>query len=259
MRISSLPMLGACPGWWLLKRREPGRSGVAADTGSAAGAVLALYHAGRASREALACALAPAAVAEKYRRADVARATRLCAAYMADPRNPADAVVPGSCEAAVALDLADAAGAPLRLEGHVDQVRANRARQRYEVWDVKSGVGHEGAALLGAHALQLAGYAAALAASWRMRGPGCWPVVPGGIVWLAAYERPPATPVLWEAAWGLAEAEALLDVVRHEAAELRAGRVRVRPGPHCAWCPAGSPAACIGRFRVNPPRPEEVT
>lgn len=236
MRISSLPSLASCPGWWLLRQREPERTvGMAADTGSAAGRAVQLYHAGHPPREAV--ALAEQEAPQKFPRADLKRARRLAEAYVADPANPPD--VATDMEREVSCTLEDADGAPFRLVGHVDQVRAGK------VWDLKAGVFHGGSQLLQAHAMQLAGYS--IAGGYE----------PGGILWLAAYEQP-GTVVGWHCPWGRAEAEQLLDTVRADAADLRAGRVLVRPGPHCDWCPAKNPGACLARFRDEPPRREEI-
>lgn len=241
MRISSLPSLGRCPGLWLLRQREPGVPGAAADTGSAVGRAIRLYHEGYAIREACELALGEHGVAA-YPRADAARARRLALAYAADPENPPGAAT--RCEAEVAVELTDADGAPLRMVGHVDQARGDA------VWDVKSGAG-TGPEMLGDYALQLAGYVVAAHATWGAARPG-------GIIRLAAYESG-GSPARWEAPWGLPEARALLEVVRREAAALRSGRCVVRPGPHCAWCPAGNPGVCLERLRREPPRAEEVS
>lgn len=236
MRISSLPSLGACPGWWLLSAREPRRVGPAADTGSAAGRAIALYHGGHPPREACALAFADAYVAEHYPRVDLRRARRLAEAYAADPANPPSAAT--DCEREVFAEVGDTAGAPLEIRGHVDHVRAGR------VWDLKAGMHYGGEAMLGVHALQLAGYA--VAGGWE----------PGGIIRLAAYES--GGPVFWPAPWDRVAARALLETVRADVGDLRAGVVKIRPGAHCAWCPAGNPGACLARFRAEPPRAEEA-
>lgn len=239
MRISSLPSLAACPGWWLLRKREDAGDGdrrpkPAADTGSAAGRAIQLYHEGHPRREAI--ALAEQEAPARFPAADLARMRRLADAYMRDPNNPPE--IATDLEREVVLDLADADGAPLRLVGHVDQVRNGK------VYDIKAGQAHDGRAMLSVHALQLAAYA--VAGGWE----------PGGILRLAGYEDGGA--IRFECPWDAATARALLEVTRRDVADLRAGRVLVRPGNFCSWCPASNVGACLARFRAEPPRREEV-
>ena len=246
MRISSLPSLASCPGWWLLRRREPdGPVGPAADTGSAAGKAIELYHAGHTPREAIALALSDSARA-KYPKVDVARARRLAEGYMRDPANPQTCAI--DMEREVVLDTVDARKRPLQLVGHIDQVREGDSDGVKRVWDCKAGVSSEGSKLLGAHAMQLAGYS--VAGGYE----------PGGIIWLASYDGAgpyAGQPTHWQAPFSRADADRLLDTVRLDTAHLRDGLVCVRPGPHCAWCPS-SPGVCVQRFREEPPRAEEI-
>lgn len=234
MRISSLPALAQCPGWWLLRRREDasggeGRSKPAADTGSAAGRMIELYHLGFPSREA--CALAEQEAPERFPAANLGRARWLATAYAADPANPPE--VATDMEKEVRMDLDG-----VELVGHVDQVRAGA------VWDVKAGKALDGLGMLGSHAMQIAAYA--VAGGWE----------PGGIIRLASYED--GGPVRFQFAWNASDALRMLDTVRGDVAALRAGRALIRPGLHCAWCPAGNPSACLSRLRNEPPRAEEI-
>ncbi len=239
MRMSSLNNLVSCPGLWVLRATEARDvGGPAAQTGSAVGRAIELYHGGHDVEDAVSQVLETEA--SQWPRCDEAKVLKWSTDYAADPRNPRGAVVEGSCEQEVVLDLEpapeDPTGSKIRLVGHLDQLRRDPSGL-LRVWDVKSG-GRSGRDMIFLYAWQLAAYAAGVT---QTLGEPCWP---GGIIRLRGYDARAATcpadaPVTWETPWDSAKVALMLATVRQHVAWLRLGLVHLHPGSHCAYCPAG--------------------
>ena len=244
-RISALPMTGTCPGFSVLRAAEDGRGSRAANTGSAVGRIIELWHRGHETDAALEEAMQGAAreAGEKWPDADLDEANSLARSYAADPRNRG-VVVADLCEREVRLVLPpapeDPTGLPVELVGHVDQIR--RVGGVLRVWDVKAGK-PGGIEMLYSYAWQIAAYALAATATLGET------VLPGGIIRLRGYgprTSPEAAAVHFEAPWSHAQCNVMLATAVQEIAWLRAGLVHLRPGLHCMWCPGGGPHVCAG-------------
>lgn len=250
-RCSSLSSLTRCPGFWTLAQVDDGEHGSAANTGSAVGRGVELWHAGYTLGDAVARVQAEAS--EKFPFADMDATTRMIRNYTRDERNGQTAA--GHCELEVRLvlepDPSDPTGEPIHLVGHVDQIRRG-PDGRLRVWDLKCGR-PSGLELLYSYAWQLAAYSLAASATLGET------VYPGGIIRGRAYDYveggkskgaqdPSVVHAFYEAPWSPDECRVLLGSVRYHVARLREGLVLLHPGPHCQWCPGVNPAACQSRF-----------
>lgn len=265
LSVSSLTSLGKCPGFHVFsdtrfELHDPYGS-EAAQTGTAVGRMIELYHRGMAFRDALEQAHAEKEAAAGSDRggatdrrafplANMANAERWFHGYCDDPRNPQDIVIADLQERHVRATIPpapeDPTGAPVVLAGHPDQVRRDSVSGVMSVWDVKSGT-PAGICMLYEHAWQLSGYAVALTATLNE------PVHPGGIIRVRGYgkrtaKEPGSEDVFWHAPWTLEQARGMMDVVAQHVAWLRGGLIHLHPGNHCQWCPAGSPANCERRL-----------
>ena len=246
LRISALSSLVRCPGF-LVSRTADDHGGAAAQNGSAVGRVIQLAHEGWVFDEAIRQTTTEAATQWPLANMDVV--TQWAASYCSDPRNGAGSeygeVMPKSCELEVRLMLPsdddDPTRQPLHFKGHVDQIRRDRSGQ-LRIWDVKSGRG-SGEELLAEYAWQLAVYAAAATATLKQL------VLPGGIIRLRAYDRggPHAPGVFWEAPWTPEDVATMIATIAHEIGVIRSGKIPLRPGLHCAWCPASPFWSCHQR------------
>ncbi|HYE93937.1 MAG TPA: PD-(D/E)XK nuclease family protein [Terriglobales bacterium] len=257
-RISSLPGIGQCPGFALLRTAEDGSS-AAADNGSAAGRIIELWH--RAGEHATAfeeaAQTAMREASEKFPRADMDQARTWALQYANDPRNKG-VVVADLCEREVRLSLPcapeDPTGQPIELVGHVDQIR--RVRGQLRVWDTKSGK-PGGLELLYSATLQIAAYALASTATLGE------PVLPGGVIRLRAWDTKRAQTeqanAFFEAPWTLDECRGLLDSSAFDIGLLRQGIIPLRPGTHCQWCPGGAPNLCGARIDRIAEMPRSLT
>ena len=248
-RISSLNALLKCPAQMVLQALDRSESGPAADTGSAAGRLIQLYHEGYLTADAIERARQECPT--EFPKADLNRAEELFLRYTADERNPRGIVYPGSCELEVRLvlepDSSDPTGAPIHLVGHVDQIRTS-PDGILRVWDTKAGKLDDGLAMTRVYAWQLAAYA--LAATETLKRP----VLPGGIIRLAGYETrssagdPTVAPTHFYTPWTLDECRTMLASAAALIAMLRRGDVLMLPGAHCRWCPGEAPNLCPDRL-----------
>lgn len=244
LRISSLSSTVRCPGF-LVSRLVEDNAGKAAQNGSAVGRVCQLWHEGWVLEEAIRKAQQEG---DEWPQADWDTVRLWAAAYCADPRNgPSSeygAVVRGSCERVVTLclppDPEDPTRQPVYFRGHVDQIR-ERNGQLY-VWDIKSGRG-SGEELLAEYAWQLAAYSLACTQTMGRL------VLPGGIIRLRAYDRhgSSAPGVFWETPWTPEDVASMLSSALHEIGVIRSGKIPLRPGLHCAWCPSSPFWSCHQR------------
>ncbi len=253
-RISGLPSLGKCPGFSLLGRG--GASSKAADTGTAVGRIVELFHRFNddTSKADFVVRQARTESAIHFPLADMDEAVTTGLMYMQDPRNWGE-VVGELCEKTVTVELPpapeDETGEPVKLVGHVDQIR-EVGGQLY-VWDTKNGAA-QGDEMVFNYALQLAGYA--VAATHTLGRD----VLPGGIIRTKGYRpkrrmrdpdtndlrdrRPGEHRVFFPAQWSLSQCRSMLGTVVQHVALIRNGVVLTQPGKHCDWCPADGPHTC---------------
>ena len=262
--MSALTKLAACPGAMALSWKQDndgmsGESGKAADTGTAVGLAIELYHRGE-ELGAIADRLPQlskggALDRQPFPRADVAEALRVLGRYSTDPRNPRAAVRGDSLERAVELRLQphplDPTKEPVMLLGHLDQVREG-ADGVLEVWDLKHSR-YSGPDLVRSYAWQQAAYTVATAQSYGR--PTRW----GGILRTKGYltrERrtPGEEPAFFHSGYTWEDCLAALDQVRLLVALARSGRVPLQPGDVCSWCPAFSFRQCRRELAPTPSR-----
>jgi hypothetical protein len=164
IRISSLPMLLACPRRGMLDAMllRPDSGSAPADTGTLTGAMIEYWHrlgdVNAAVRAAIADGNTPLA--------DEGKARSYFEGYCADPRNAALENVPADDEfgavvnAALEIEVEFERGSVFFC-GHLDQVRA--LGSRLYVWDVKCTNRLKGPAACNHYTAQLAGYTIGLA------------------------------------------------------------------------------------------------
>lgn len=238
LRISALTGLQCCPGFTLLSDRkiaEDDRSSAAAETGTAVGRLIELWHLGEKFREAL-----DQAEGEKgadFPSADMEAAEFWFHSYVDDDRNQVNSVLAESLEAKVEYELPpapeDPTGKPIYLVGHLDQVRVLHGR--HSVWDVKSGRA-QGKQMLFDYAWQQAGYVLASRQRWPELD-----VQPGGIIRLRGYTKtkaPSDCNVFYQDPRTVKDCEEQLNNVSLHVALIRQGIIVTAPGKHCCWCPA---------------------
>lgn len=236
----------------------------AADTGTAAGRLIELFHRNLADEVINGASLQAARIVATtqaihehphgFPLADMADAGKIAARYTEDPRayDPGSeygVVLPELCEAEVTYTLdpdeADPTGEPIKLVGHLDQVRRDpNGVLRY--WDIKATKRYDGKSAAYAYAWQLAAYA--LAASETLGEP----VHVGGIILVRQYlgkiksKRPAAEcGGVWVVApWTHDQCRGMLRQVAYQIGRIRAGVIAETPGPTCSFCPGGGPAYC---------------
>lgn len=252
-RVSALNSLTKCPGLVCARTVSPGSSGKAADTGTAVGRLIQLWHEGVMFEDA--ARKAGGEMAQDFPLADWDAARTVALFYAQDPRNRPDVVVPGSCELEVMVrlepDEEDPTGEPIELSGHVDQIRwafpdhPERERLGMAVWDVKNGAAY-GDEMIHDYAFQIAAYAVGCTAHYG------GPVMPGGIIRTQGYVpkrgsvEPAEANVFFATPWAMSDAHAILDQVRYLIGQIRAGAILRQPGKHCRWCPSSFPACVTG-------------
>lgn len=237
LRASSLTTLGRCPRLHELQRVSS-ESGAAADTGSAVGRAIQLWHEGYTLGDAL--ATIERECSAKFPRAKLDEATERAKLYMGDDRNPPPSAF--HCELEVNLVLPrwpdDDSGHDVHIRGHLDQIRRGEDG-RLRVWDVKDG-SPGGVDMIHGYAWQLAAYAVGATAALGE------PVLPGGIIRTRGYKvgsDPSVASVFFATPWSLATCSAMLENVAFHVYLIRTGQVLRQPGSHCSWCSL-SPATC---------------
>lgn len=247
IRMSSLPMLVTCPMRAVLLDEGllNDESGAAADTGSLLHSYVSTWH-GNGKKGDAAERAVDATAAKTFPLADAARAKAWFAAYQADPRNRNAVMLAVEQPVSLVLPCAehDPTGEPVHLSGVLDQIREDDDGSR--VWDLKTGRSG-GVAMLDNYAFQLAGYTLA-AAVWL----GVDDMRPPGIIRLQGYDvkgtDPSSSPhgIFFRSVLTWKRCKMLLDEVVNIVADIRAGRVDVRPGFHCAnVCPAKGLQTCL--------------
>lgn len=247
LRVSELPSLGRCPGF-MLAQIVKNRNSKAADTGSFVGKIIQLFHEMGEDPIAWEAARRQAVIeaAVEWPQADIEDGTRNAFMYCMDSRNRG-VVQKGSCEMVVRVHLdpapEDPTQKPIILEGHVDQLRRDKAG-RLSVWDTKNSE-LTGRDLMYGYAWQVSAYAlGATAALGR-------PVQPGGIIKTTGYpkklapeEAHLAPGVFFSMPWTLDHCRSMMQTVAQHMAMLRSGLILTHPGSHCVWCPGEGPHLC---------------
>ncbi len=246
IRCSALPLLASCPlrAVLLYLGECADESGKAADTGSAVHAAIYNWH--RNGQDHAAALAAMEAGAADYPLADFHDAKLSFTPYTRDPRNILAKIV--AQETSVVFSLApaphDPTGKSIWVKGRLDQIR-----DRDGFWyldDVKTGKKYDGFVMMAMYAMQIAAYAIGASKLYNR------PVMPGAIIRTYGYrtrgaDRPESEPhnIFFNYAWGLNEADRLLDTVRNRVADIRAGRLYAVPGDYCSYCPAGGLDSCL--------------
>lgn len=265
LRMSNLNNLLKCCGFAVLSSEADRSSNQAADNGTALGLAVELYHAGTDDFDAVMQQVRDAAEKgwegrDPFSLANLETVASWFRKYYDDPRNPVDAVILDSLELEVKIDVAphatDPTQQPIRLVGHIDQIR-RAADGVLEVWDVKTGVA-EGEEMVAEFGWQQGAYA--LGAAIHYGEPVRW----GGIIRIRGYDtrrrdpvtkklvtRTPGTePVFFPSYWSQHDCEAAMKQVALHVANIRRGDVPLTPGKHCDWCPASSFRVCRMEFDV---------
>ncbi len=228
-RISQLPTLRRCPGLALIQMTYP-NSSKAADTGSAAHKLIEYHHKGYSVPDSIAATTLLSYT--DFPQADLTQAAKWAGKYLEDPRNRGGTVIADYLEIEVSATLGGDT-----LTGHVDQIR--REHGQLYVWDVKTGR-EEGSDMVRTYALQIAAYAVAATETLGE------PVLPGGIIHLRDYTKRSPGGVFYHAGWSLDGCRRILERgASNVIARINSGDVRISPGPHCGYCPAGGPPNCI--------------
>lgn len=245
--------MAKCPGFWLLDDREG--SSPAADTGTAVGRAIELYHSSKASVEEILEKVEQEAP-DAERPFDQARwdeVRKRFPAYAQDPRNPRDAVPSWSLELPVSLVLDDLNGEPIYFSGHLDQVRWKG--DVLEVWDVKDGK-PGGVEMVRSYSWQQSFYALALV-NWladdeNLKKLDREPirVAWGGIIRTRGYfsrkKYPPGEErVFFRSGFNNDDLSTVADMVRRMVTRLRDLQVDLRPGDSCNWCPGEDITSCV--------------
>lgn len=251
-RVSALNSLKKCPGLVCARTVAPGESGKAADTGTAVGRMIQLWHEGKQFEDLQ--RQAHEEMPTDFPLADWEGARERALFYCADPRNRPDVVVPGSCELTVECrldpDEDDPTGEPIILSGHVDQIRwafpdhPGREFLGMRVWDVKDGRA-SGEDMVHDYAYQLAAYSVACTSYFEED------VTPGGIIRTKGYTPrggvdPAEARAFFHTPWSLDACHAILGQVRYMIGQIRAGAVARQPGSWCRWCPLSFPDCVAG-------------
>jgi hypothetical protein len=210
--------------------------GPAADTGSAAHAAVAAMHRGASVADALSVM---GGRLPDYPQADLNDAAALFLAYATDPRNSSARVV--LVEHPITFQISpaeeDKTQAPISVVGTLDQVREEDGKLR--IWDFKTSK-LDPIALLNNHALQVAAYC--VGASIALQRP----VDPGGLILPRRYGK---GATHWMYPWTLADAEHLVEGIRHAVAAVRNGHVWHTPGEGCTWCWMRTPDTCLPKLQ----------
>jgi hypothetical protein len=260
LRISALSTLGKCAGAAALNTATERESGAAADTGTAVGRMVELWHKQGETPTALDAAVRQTeAEIASHPKANLQDAAAWASGYAADSRN-AGVVDAKSLEAEVRLQLG-----PFELVGHLDQIRNVNGAE--SVWDVKSGQGARlsacscgaldktavgGREMTRAYAWQVSAYALAASETFKRT------ILPGGVIRIRAYgwnsrcrwdkADMSTAPAFHYMPWDLDACREQMDSVLHLLELLQSGRVLCTPGAHCLWCPGEAPNLCGDRI-----------
>lgn len=241
--MSALPTLIGCPTRVVLQSLEliSDSSGAAADTGSALHHMAASFHVGKHKK---AKALARAAKAKEFPLADIEQAEKWYDSYSADSRNAEAEILGVEQSVTVALEPAshDSTGELIYLTGRCDQIRRDR-NIGVRVVDIKTGRS-AGVAAIEQAAYQLAGYTVGVAKLLGLKV-----MAPPAILRVRGYDGAQdasTAPVYFQSFLSWERCLMLIDEIRNTIADVRNGRVDVRPGFACSTiCPARGLQNCL--------------
>lgn len=242
---SGLQVLVSCP-WRSVMRflSDAGdeEGGEAADTGSAVHRAVEAFHKER--RAVADCIEVMRADVHIYPKADLMDAAQLFLMYATDPRNIDAEVV--LCEEPISFRISpapeDPTGAPIEVEGTVDQVRRH-VDNRFKVWDIKTSKKDPTMVRINS---TMQGAAYCIGASIKLGET----VHPGGIIMPRLYKGQPEAPVFRDFLFRFEDIEQILRSVRHVVARIRSGDVwHVPTSANCEWCHAKTPDICLPRMK----------
>lgn len=254
LRASSLNALASCVGFTLLRDPKTGiyedDGSPAAHNGTAVGRGIELYHHGADLAEIMSKVRTESLEGspnsgDPFPDVDWATVKYWLLRYMADPRNPRDAVVAHTQEQKMQLRLeaadSDPTGKPIFIQGSPDQIRECPHTGEWSLWDVKSGK-PQGFAMLNEYAWQLCAYTLAACQKYDRE------VMLGGIVRVRGYDAKREDPELCDVFYHMNYTPELcrriLDSVPEIVAQVRSGIVLTTPCVSCLWCPGGGIANC---------------
>jgi len=231
LRPSSLGKLVQCPMQVFLQSAESDESGEGANVGTAVHKGVEAWHHTLSSDAALE---AMRAALKTFRTpvsaAGVVKAERWTAAYVADARNGMRLT---HVETPVRLDLPGG----VVIKGTLDQIRDNR------VWDLKNATYITSEMGRLEYQFQQAAYVLAGRQTLGL------PLVPGGLIWTAAYDEKRGNPFV-PMDVTVAECEEMLEEVRLTVLDFRAGRRQFRPSASaCKYCPQPKFPVCSRKLR----------
>lgn len=224
---------------------EPGESsGAAADTGTAVHCGIKAFHDGDSPSQCL--QRMQDCKAQDFPLAAMEEAAAMFLSYATDRRNIEAEVV--LCEQEITYEIAaaetDPTGAPIVIEGTVDQVR--RERGKLKLWDAKSSKLNPDLVRIAA-GMQAAGYC--IGATFKLGET----VHPGGVIALRQYKSGTdnqQAPVFRHFSWEFEDIEQILLPLRLAVANIRAGRLYHIPTEGgCMFCRMKSPDLCVPKLK----------
>jgi hypothetical protein len=180
----------------------------------------------------------------RYKLADLQDATNLFLLYAADTRNRDARVV--LVEEYVSFAIApaphDPTGAPIEVEGTVDQVRV-LDNGLLAVGDIKTSKRDPMEVLLES-TFQLAAYVIGSSIKLERKVSRALCILP------RKYTKDiEHSPVFWHHPWNFDDVEHILERVRNAVADVRSGRIGYLPSANCKWCHQRSPDICLPKLK----------
>lgn len=252
LRASSLPMLMQCP--WravlLFAREYEDEVGTAAHTGSATHKAIEAWHSHFDYFDALQTAKS---FEREYPKVDWSEVELYFRPYTLDPRNRNATIF--AIEKSFKIAIKETQNREINIElngdkevvitGTSDQLRLDNGQRM--VYDIKTGKTYGGKTTLDVYTVQLATYwIGAVASGFQVDGIGV--ILPNGYRAKTALGLEP-DGVFFRSPLTYPDCSAILKGVYRRVMEIRAGNVSVVPGPHCQFCPAGSPSVCVPILR----------
>lgn len=228
IHASSLDCLIRCP-WFFLGREfmlYDDQVGEPADTGTAVGRAIELWHAGKELKAALEQTKVEAFEPPRpFPQAKFEDVERMFTAYVKDPRNANEHVL--SCEMRYTGEIVKG----IFVTGRYDQIRRTGGERR--VWDLKAG-----------HWATPHSYACQLLAYSILTDCAI-----GGIIKLRDYIGKGQGAVFRPLEISKENLRPLLLSLKAEIERLRAGEVLVRPSEQCSYCKWGGLESCLPALR----------
>lgn len=238
LRISALTGLSQCPLITTVKAMkiiQDTGSSQPADTGSALGRAIELYHCGELPETAFKRVTAErnglGGLPPKFALADLATVMQIFEHYVKDPRNLPHSAK--NCE----LEVRAVIAGDIHLKGHLDQTRVARDGVD-EVWDVKNGQPSP-EKMIGEYAWQQCGYVVAYHQTTGRE------VRHGGLIRTRSYLQPSQGDPFVQTGWTLEQCYRVLESAAFIIKNIRAGKVPATPGAHCSYCAIGDPVKCL--------------